>query len=334
MITTKLSTSELRKKLEQNRKKARDEARRKKIADDNQSKELLKIEAQIKANKEYFIKVLQEIASDAINVAIEGGSTIELDPDKYKLCSEFLMELGFGIDLKDLRNEDLDTLSVIYLGRKLRALTSSNLKILEEKIRLLLYKFISISSNEIELKNCLLRLDKEKNSIIFCERFLLYMKKISDDYDNNKFLDSEVNLVKLDRIIYHSQSFIKNFISSEMNQGDHLTSIKWKNTKFNSKDFWFNSSTLFWISNENGQDFFKQILSQIDKRIELLKSNINLKYTEQEDKLIIEFEDGNIIFAPLKIDYLIPVFEILGYKLKVDHPKNLKLPVKLRLSWA
>jgi hypothetical protein len=30
MITTKLSTSELRKKLEQNRKKARDEARRKK----------------------------------------------------------------------------------------------------------------------------------------------------------------------------------------------------------------------------------------------------------------------------------------------------------------
>ena len=99
-------------------------------------------------------------------------------------------------------------------------------------------------------------------------------------------------------------------------------------------DYWFNASNLYWISSKNGQKFFLEFLSKIEERVELLRSNINFKFSRVKTKSTIEFEDKSVILTPLELDDLLPIFEMLGYETKHDLPKNLDLPIRVSLSWS
>jgi hypothetical protein len=172
MKSTKFSASELSKKLGQKRKSAREEARRKKLEEETLHNEIVRINEKLEIIKAYLDTLIQQIAYTALPLALEGIREMGIDDDIYENCGELLESLGFDLDLKDI-----ETLSIISLSKKLKSLNQEEIKVLEQKLRLNLSKFNEISTSEYGLNAQLVRFNKVENSIIFCEKYLLYMKK-------------------------------------------------------------------------------------------------------------------------------------------------------------
>lgn len=323
MPTGKLAASEIKAKLEKKKKAAREVARLNKIKIAGRQKELERIAAEKKAEEDFLNLLLREIAEDAVPLALDGAKEMGLDGDIYSYCHEYLEKLGF-----DFGYQDLETYSIIFLRKKLKSMDRNNLNTLHQSLLENINKFISES--DYELRNSLIRISKEIDPIVFCEKYLLYSKKLLQD-STSDILDSPVNSFFLQRI----SSIVNEFIPYNLEQDEYLTSLKWdKNIKLKSEDFWFNVATLYWISSKNGKVFFENILSHIDYRVGLLRSNIIIKVMQQKSKVRIEFDDKSFCYTPLKLSHLISVFEILGYELKVTYPKNQKLPIKIKLIWS
>ena len=241
MKSTKFSASELSKKLDQKRKSAREEARRKKLEEETLHNEIVRINEKLEIIKAYLDTLIQQIAYTALPLALEGIREMGIDDDIYENCGELLESLGFDLDLKDI-----ETLSIISLSKKLKSLNQEEIKVLEQKLRLNLSKFNEISTSEYGLNAQLVRFNKVENSIIFCEKYLLYMKNILERYDENEWVDSDIDLFKLDKIIRHIKPSLDKFVMYGQEEEEYLQTLKWtKNTKSVLDDYWFNASNLY-----------------------------------------------------------------------------------------
>jgi hypothetical protein len=359
MATSKFSVTQLRKKLEQTKKVVQEEERQKKIQEKKKLDEVRRVESerlkeikrleserielenQFNKKQEYLISLLNGIAKNAIPMALEGIQEIELESDLYEECSVTLEDLGFEFDI-----QDLETFSLISLSKKIKKLNKQDLDILVEQVQLIMAKFKSIGNKNIFEK--VSRIYETQDKKLFCEKSILFFEKIFIDSDDEEYLNSEEyyedeedpkpssnELEKLLSIKKYVKPILKIYLPYSIDHDSFIVKMRWKKRgTIDNNKFWFNSAALKWVSSKNGQDFFNQLLAKIDERIDLLRSNILFKIIHQKSNSIFIFEDGDEIVSPILIENLIPIFEVLGYEIKADYPKNSTLPIKIKLSWG
>ena len=72
------------------------------------------------------------------------------------------------------------------------------------------------------------------------------MKNILERYDENEWVDSDIDLFKLDKIIRHIKPSLDKFVMYGQEEEEYLQTLKWtKNTKSVLDDYWFNASNLY-----------------------------------------------------------------------------------------
>ncbi len=341
MSSSNLSAAGLKRRLQEQRKEAREKARLVKLKEVERYAEEKALEKLLNEDRVYKSNLINKIAHFAIPFAVDGGQECCFKNISYE-CQLILEDLGFKF-----QERDSESASIINLDRKLKALDKKSLKILSSSLRGYLDKIYEVWQDEK-----ILRVYDwyARDHFLFCDHSLIYLKNLlqllvitrvaPDEFDDeddyyrlrDQGLD-EYRSEKISEILRNISPIIKVYLPYPLNSS-RLIALQWgAKSKKEIEDIWFNVNNLNWISSIKGRDFFGIFLKKIDSQISLLKSHIRFNVSIRNDSTSIKFEDGDCITTVLDPSSLNSIFEILEYKVQIVPQKDMSSSYKAKLSW-
>jgi hypothetical protein len=330
----KLSATELNKKLAEKKVIARNEKRLAKLEQAKINKER---EAELEAlrlDQEWRNELLLELSKKTLELALERKTSIELSKEVYEELGDYL-ENDLGFKLTSISQE---AHTKNFLNKKLRNLNTDEIKNLSTFLR-----FHEKNVERLEIFNTK-DIANISDDHLFCEQFLIFLSRKRNEYRYHHLLESEgiastnlsMGFYDFNKIVDGISNVIDDYIPNSWiyDENGYIYQIDWsRKTRSKNSLSWFNSENLYWIASSKGSLFFNTLLTQIESRIESLKSFI--KFDLQEEEITtIKYDNDQECWSPIKAHDLLVIFDLLGYSHEITNYQSSDTKIKVKLSWA
>lgn len=300
----KLNANDFRKNLEEKKKQKRDA-----------ESSLLRMQQDLQASIERRAEYLTNIASLALEAALNGQEEVGLDIDTQTEYEDYLRKFGFEIDSREVQSDSL--------LRKVRKLSAKELKSLHTLLSSEIAKMLKIlppeeGSDLAYVYEELLNADDEVEIQV---KFLLkVLASYNIEYRENNYLSLEED-AKLWLHLSRLQDVVDLYDAENDTEESIQAFLRWEDDTYEPDEVPYDNGTysllnpvkLRFINSEKGDDLFSKISAEINEKTDELKSFIQFDLIVDDNGKQICFSDETSIEVPFGARDLELIFEKMGF---------------------
>ena len=300
----KLNANDFRKSLEEKKKQKKDA-----------ENSLLRMQQDLQASIERRAEYLTNIASLALDAALNGREEIGLDIDTRTEYEDYLRKFGFEIESREVQSDSL--------LRKVRKLSPKELKSLHALLSSEIAKMVKILPPEegSDLAYVYEELLSADDEVEIQVKFLLkVLASYNIEYRENNYLSLEED-AKLWLHLSRLQDVVDLYDAENDTEESIQAFLRWEDDCYESIEVpddnvaysLLNPVKLRFINSEQGDEFFSKISAEINEKTDELKSFIQFDLIVDDNGKQICFSDETSIEVPFGSRDLELIFEKMGF---------------------
>lgn len=300
----KLNANDFRKSLEEKKKQKKDA-----------ENSLLRMQQDLQASIERKAEYLTNIASLALDAALNGQEEIGLDIDTRTEYEDYLRKFGFEIESREVQSDSL--------LRKVRKLSAKELKSLHALLSSEIGKIVKIlppdeGSDLSYVYEELLNADDEVEIQV---KFLLkVLASYNIEYRENNYLSLEED-AKLWLHLSRLQDVVDLYDAENDTEQSIQAFLRWEDDCYepvevpddNVSYSLLNPIKLRFINSDEGDEFFAKIEAEINEKTDELRSFIQFDLVVEDNRKQICFGDETFAEVPFSSSDLQQIFEKMGF---------------------
>lgn len=300
----KLNAKDFRKSLEQKKKQKKD-------ADTS----LMRMHQDLQASIERRTAYLTDITSLVLDAALNGLAEVGLDIDDRTEYEDRLRKFGFEIESREVQSDSL--------LRKIRKLSSKELKLLHSKLQSEISKIVKIlpPDEDADLLFVYEELLNAENDIeIQVKHLLKVLASYNIEYRENNYLSLEED-AKLWLHLSRLQDVVDLYDAENDTEESIQPFLRWEDDYIEADEIpdesspysLLNPSKLRYINSKEGNEFFSKISNEINEKTDELKSFIQFDLIIDGNVKQILFSDETSIDVPFSFNDLLQIFQKMGF---------------------